>query len=237
MQDPTIARGDLFFLWHPATQFTFSGYGLAVAAGRKDLLTGILMVDRPYPLSDVWLESVELTLGDYALYAMTVSHEHGMACQMRVAADSLSYIRPLETPLALDLREALAPLLARPPKPRLVVSWDPNLTLWRSAFDVEDAVRPARTGARPLFPMGQIVATPGALAALAAAGQTPFEFLVRHNAGDWGDLVEEDRRENERALQHGSRLFSAYKLNDGAKIWLITEWDRSVTTILTPMEY
>lgn len=89
----------------------------------------------------------------------------------------------------------------------------------------------------PLFPMGQVVATPGALAALEAAGQAPHEFLVRHVCGEWGDLVEEDIRENERALEQGLRLFSAYNTNDGTRIWVITEWDRSVTTILTPMEY
>ncbi len=89
----------------------------------------------------------------------------------------------------------------------------------------------------PLFPLGQVVATPGALAALETAGQAPHEFLVRHVCGEWGDLVEEDVRENERALEQGHRLFSAYNTNDGARIWVITEWDRSVTTILTPLEY
>ena len=59
----------------------------------------------------------------------------------------------------------------------------------------------------PLFPLGQVVATPGALAALETAGQAPYEFLVRHVCGEWGDLVEEDIRENERALQRGDRLF------------------------------
>ena len=232
MNDTPIARGDLFFLWHPDTRSTFSGYGLAVAAGRKDLLAGILMVDRPYPVSEVWLARVEQTFGEVVLYAMTVTREQGIACQMRVEADSLPYVRPLESPFTSRLQEALAPLLAQPPKPRFVLRWDPALRLWSSEFDDQET-----TGNRPLFPLGQIVATPGALAALEASGQTPFEFLVRHNAGDWGDLVEEDRRENARALRHGSRLFSAYKLKDGSKLWVITEHDRSVTTLLTPMEY
>jgi hypothetical protein len=90
---------------------------------------------------------------------------------------------------------------------------------------------------RPLFPLGQVVATPGALAALETAGQAPYEFLVRHVCGEWGDLVEEDIRENERSLQEGHRLFSAYNTNDGTRIWVITEWDRSVTTLLLPLEY
>jgi hypothetical protein len=90
---------------------------------------------------------------------------------------------------------------------------------------------------RPLFPLGQVVATPGALAALEAAGQAPYEFLMRHVCGEWGDLVEEDIQENELALQEGHRLFSAYNTNDGTRIWVITEWDRSVTTLLLPLEY
>jgi hypothetical protein len=90
---------------------------------------------------------------------------------------------------------------------------------------------------KPLFPLGQVVATPGALAALETAGQAPYEFLVRHVCGEWGDLVEEDIQENELALQEGHRLFSAYNTNDGVRIWVITEWDRSVTTLLLPLEY
>ena len=92
-------------------------------------------------------------------------------------------------------------------------------------------------GKQPLFPLGQVVATPGALAALESAGQAPHEFLARHVTADWGSLPEEDVRENERALSMGSRLFSAYNLADGTRIWVITEWDRSVTTILRPEDY
>ena len=92
-------------------------------------------------------------------------------------------------------------------------------------------------GKKPLFPLGQVVATPAALAALEEAGQTPHEFLDRHRVGDWGTLPEEDVRENERALSMGSRLFSAYNLADETRIWVITEWDRSVTTILRPEDY
>jgi hypothetical protein len=82
-----------------------------------------------------------------------------------------------------------------------------------------------------------VVATPGALDALETAGQAPFEFLLRHVTGDWGNLPPEDIEENERALQVGNRLFSAYNLADGTRLWLITEWDRSVTTLLLPREY
>ena len=88
-----------------------------------------------------------------------------------------------------------------------------------------------------LFPLGQIVATPGALDALAQAGQSAHEFLTRHATGDWGQVDEDDRRENELSLREGFRLLSAYRLSTGVKIWLITEADRSATTVLLPEEY
>ena len=96
---------------------------------------------------------------------------------------------------------------------------------------------PERPIPEPRFPLGQTLATPGALAALSQAEQTPDEFLARHHAGDWGDLVEEDIAENELSLEKGFRLLSAYQLNSGVRIWIITEADRSATTILLPSEY
>lgn len=87
------------------------------------------------------------------------------------------------------------------------------------------------------FSPGSIVATPGALAALEASGADPMAYLVRHIAGDWGDVDEHDRRENELSLQNGFRLLSAYTLKTGTKIWIITEADRSATTVLLPEEY
>jgi invasion protein IalB len=87
---------------------------------------------------------------------------------------------------------------------------------------------------QPRFPLGQVVATPGALAALQAAGLLPFALLYRHQAGDWGDLCEEDKAENELSVAQGFRILSAYTLTTGIKIWLITESDRSVTTVLLP---
>jgi hypothetical protein len=89
-----------------------------------------------------------------------------------------------------------------------------------------------------LFPLGQIVATPGALAALGKAGQTPLDFLSRHVCGDWGELDESDSKENELSLKRGFRLLSSYRTSaDNTKIWVITEADRSVTTLLLPDEY
>jgi hypothetical protein len=89
----------------------------------------------------------------------------------------------------------------------------------------------------PRFPLGRIVATPGALRALEQANQNPFEFLERHQAGDWGELCEEDKRENEFSVRNGFRILSSYRTRNGTKIWVITEADRSVTTLLRPHEY
>jgi hypothetical protein len=85
--------------------------------------------------------------------------------------------------------------------------------------------------------LGQIVATPGALDSLEESKQSPCEFLLRHASGDWGDLSLDDRKENEFSLGHGFRLLSAYTLNSGVKVWVITEADRSSTTLLLPEEY
>ena len=103
---------------------------------------------------------------------------------------------------------------------------------------METRTEPGRvsTGTR-LFSLGQIVATPGALEALESAGHTASEFIARHALGDWGDLCSEDKAANDEALENGLRILSAYKLRDGTRIWIITEADRSVTTVLLPEEY
>ena len=88
-----------------------------------------------------------------------------------------------------------------------------------------------------LFPLGQIVATPGALAALERAKQPPTCFLARHAIGDWGELEATDVAENRYSLIHGFRLLSSYRTDAGEKLWIITEADRSATTLLLPEEY
>lgn len=94
-----------------------------------------------------------------------------------------------------------------------------------------------QTERKALFDLGSLVSTPGALAALAKSGQTPLDFLSRHITGDWGDLEKEDRKENELSVKKGFRILSSYKTNAGQKVWVITEADRSVTTLLLPEEY
>lgn len=88
-----------------------------------------------------------------------------------------------------------------------------------------------------LFPLGQIVATPGALDALEQAGQSAHELLTKHAHGEWGTLSDEDWRENNFAVTRSLRLLSAYHLTTGEKLWIITEADRSATTLLLPAEY
>lgn len=89
----------------------------------------------------------------------------------------------------------------------------------------------------PLFPLGQLVATPGAIALLQELNRSPVEFISRHLMGDWGDLCPDDIKANQDALHHGTRLFSSYVINTHQKLWVITEADRSVTTLLLPEEY
>jgi hypothetical protein len=90
--------------------------------------------------------------------------------------------------------------------------------------------------AQPLFSLGRTLATPGAIAEMQKTNISPLALLSRHQRGDWGDLDDEDKQRNDDALKIGSRIFSAYKL-PAAKFWVITEADRSATTILLPEEY
>jgi len=136
-------------------------------------------------------------------------------------------------------------------KLRCVVSVESFPTLLRRLYEMEQDECRARLLAdvmlrilglsrppstRPgLFPLGALVATPGALE------QVPHEerliALSRHARGDWGDIDPEDRAENELSLREGFRLFSVYYTENKVKFWIITEADRSVTTILLPDEY
>ncbi|QDT50519.1 hypothetical protein Pan258_45980 [Symmachiella dynata] len=90
---------------------------------------------------------------------------------------------------------------------------------------------------KPLFPLGKIVATPGAFEALEESGQQPATFLERHQSGDWGDCGTEDKQENDLSVREGFCIFSVYHTSKGQKIWIITEADRSSTCILLPDEY
>jgi hypothetical protein len=86
------------------------------------------------------------------------------------------------------------------------------------------------------LPLGRVMATPGALKLLLEAGGHPFDLLSRHATGDWGELCAFDRCQNQIALHNGYRVLSSYPIWT-ERVWVITEADRSVTTILLPEEY
>ena len=90
---------------------------------------------------------------------------------------------------------------------------------------------------QPRFRAGQLVMTAGVNDLVQRGALDPVPYLRRHLNGDWGDLCDEDRRSNDAALKNGDRLFSSYQLAPDLKLWIITEWDRSVTTLLLPSEY
>lgn len=213
----------LVFLWYPGTRDRFSGYGLRIAPAH---LVGVVIVDRPRPAAAEWLEDVQRTFGGYALVPMTHIGERGMVCQMRIAEESRVHLRVMWHAQREAIRQALLPLLAELPAVTLAMAWDEGSGGWVSTI-----IRP------PRFSLGQLVATPAALQALADAGQSPLEFIRRHQAGDWGEVSEEDKRENEFSVIHGFRVLSAYTLRTGVRLWIITEADRSATTLLKPEEY
>ena len=87
------------------------------------------------------------------------------------------------------------------------------------------------------FPLGQIVATPEALRLLEEHKVNPLLLLARHVQGDWGTVHPDDKAANDEALKCGNRILSSYAIAGAAVVWIITERDRSSTTILCPSEY
>ena len=94
-----------------------------------------------------------------------------------------------------------------------------------------------RSASFHLFLLGEVVATPGALDLLDRTATNAHEFLRRHQHGDWGSVPPEDAEENKISVETGYRILSSYFLNDTERLWIITEADRSVTTLLLPDEY
>ena len=91
------------------------------------------------------------------------------------------------------------------------------------------------TPACPTFPLGQLVATPNALEHITQ--DDIMAALQRHVTGDWGDVCAEDKQSNDRAVVEGTRILSAYRAANGTKFWIISEADRSSTTVLLPADY
>jgi hypothetical protein len=84
-----------------------------------------------------------------------------------------------------------------------------------------------------LFPLGEIVMTPG----FADLGIDPLPFLARHQSGDWGENCQDDKDENDFSVSNGFRIISAYRAPDGERFWVLTEADRSATSLMLPEEY
>jgi hypothetical protein len=223
--DTSRSDPEVRFLWHPGTADIFSGYGLVLTSSH---LVGLLMVDRPEPVDPNWLAMIERVFGSYHLTAMTQSGDRGLVCQMHIAGDSIQYLTDLPYPQIRALRDALVPLLQNLPVVILHLAWSAEHQSWISR------VHEPRV---PLFPLGMVVGTQGAVDALEAAGQNPQEFLDRHAYGDWGEVPAADKAENDFSLKYGFRILSAYTTNVGERIWVLTEADRSATTILLPDEY
>lgn len=89
----------------------------------------------------------------------------------------------------------------------------------------------------PMFPLGKVCATPGLIDALRDNAQSPLAFIARHVNGDWSDMTADDQQANSESVTNGTRIFSSYRMKDGKKLYVITEADRSVTTLLLPSEY
>ena len=89
----------------------------------------------------------------------------------------------------------------------------------------------------PRFPLGRVLATPGALDLLDRTATNALDLLKRHQCGDWGDVPPEDAAENDFSVANGLRILSSYRVSPTERIWIITEADRSATTLLLPQEY
>ena len=127
-----VGKGELFFLSHPGTEDFFSGYGLTVQPGSRDLLIGLLMIDRPKPADPRWLKRVENAFGESQLVPITAAGERGIACQMQMEPESLPHLRQFSTEKAAAIKTALQPLLEEPPNPTFTLRWNEEKQLWTS---------------------------------------------------------------------------------------------------------
>src|SRR5512145_1731986 len=148
---------ELRFLWHPGTKDVFSGYGLVVAPAH---LVGLILIDRPESVDANWLETIAHAFGSYQLTTMTTGGERGLVCQMVIAEESIAHLRVLPHPRLDALRDALVLLLEDLPAVTLSLTWSAENRCWISHI-LEPRV--------PLFSLGMVVGTQGAVGALEAA--------------------------------------------------------------------
>jgi hypothetical protein len=138
----TIQRGELFFLTHPGSEDIFSGCGLAIKQGRKNLLVGMLMIDRPHPADPAWLKHVEEVFGEYQLVPITVAGERMLVCQIVIEDQSIGYIRRGYSEKANAIQSALEPLLDNLPNPSFILRWNDEQKLWQSRIAYPNELPP-----------------------------------------------------------------------------------------------
>jgi hypothetical protein len=142
-QSERLARGELLCLYHPGTPGIFSGYGLVMADDESGHLTGLLMVDRPYPPDPAWLARIRALYGECDLRPMTFNGERGLVCQMFIEPGSIQHLRGFLPAYSQPYKDRLQPLLEEPPAPTLLLRWDEERQLWTSEMIVRNDLPPA----------------------------------------------------------------------------------------------
>lgn len=151
-------------------------------------------------------------------------------------ADELKFVMSQSVPIGIAIvyRDLIFAALGKVDWVQIADDYLGVVTSLDTKAGIRSGPRPVHD-ADPRFPLGQVVSTPGALDSINSIEM--MMALDRHHRGDWGDCCHEDWESNEEALVEGFRLFSVYHSDAGQKFWIITEADRSVTTILLPSEY
>jgi hypothetical protein len=132
----TIGRGQLFYLWHPGTEGTTSGYGITLEHDKPGRLVGLLAVDGPNPAVKVWLRNIEETFGECQLIPMTSSGLRGLACQMEIGPSSVQHLKSYPSIRSAAIQASLRPFLDRPPAPTLRLSWHEDRRILAHEFEI-----------------------------------------------------------------------------------------------------
>lgn len=223
----------IYGLWHKDGRM-FSAYAMSTVPDTVEHLTGVLMVDRPEKIDPTRLGLWGIMYGKFDLLPMASDGAHGIACNMFIHPDSQQYVRPFAPSASRAFYAVINNFLAIPPNIDFTMRWDEERGLWASEPRIyPDGDRPGK----PRFLLGDIVATIGATNAIIETAADPTILLRRHITGDWGELCDEDKAENEYSVKHGYRILSRYSFSNGQALYIITESDRSVTTLLLPEEY
>jgi hypothetical protein len=223
----------VYGLWHKDGRM-FSAYALSTTSGGVDHLTGLLLIDRPAQVDPAQLGVWEVMYGKFSLFPMARDGALGVACNMFIDEQSRQYVRPFAAQASQAFYEVLKEFLVIPPNIDFEMCWDPDREQWASKPRIYPQ---GGIYGKPRFTLGEIVATIGATSVIIDTVDDPRVYLRRHITGDWGELCDDDKAENEYSVRHGFRILSRYSFSNGQPFYIITEADRSVTTILLPEEY